>query len=81
MKLDPDDKELLESFERGEWKPTSSSDVDRMGQLARQQLHVHVCAGLDSLARGEGRAHDPGGGRRLAERIKLRRRVTRPAKS
>ena len=34
MKLDPDEKELLESFERGEWKPTSADEVARMRELA-----------------------------------------------
>ena len=48
---------------------------------AREQLRADVQAGLDALARGEGRAYDKASGRELAERIKSRGRATRMKKS
>lgn len=36
--LSLDEKELLESFERGEWKPASADEVARMRELARNRL-------------------------------------------
>ena len=77
MTLDPDEKALLESVERGEWKPTVRDDAARIRELARQQLRVDVHAGFDQLARGEGRSYDPASGRRLAARIKTRGRAMR----
>ncbi len=48
--------------------------------LAREELRADVEAGLDRLARGEGRAYDKASGRQLAERIKARGRVARTKK-
>jgi hypothetical protein len=58
MKLDPDEEKLLESFERGDWKPTPGDQIARMRELARQQLRVDVEAGLNTLARSDGHSHD-----------------------
>ena len=48
---------------------------------AREQLRVDVQAGLDQLARGEGRTHDKTSGRQLAAHIKSRGRAARAKKS
>lgn len=77
MKLDPDEKELLESVERGEWKSAGAGEVARMGERVRQRLRADVQAGFDALARGEGRSHDKLTGRRLAASIKSRGRAKR----
>jgi len=77
MKLDPDEKKLLESFERGEWKPTSADEVARMRELARRHLRADVQAGLDTLARGDGRSYNRVSGRRLAASITSRGRARR----
>lgn len=74
MKLDPYEKEMLESFERGEWKPTNADEVGRMREFARQQLRANVRAGFES-ARAEGRVDDHAVGPRPAQRIKKRGRV------
>ena len=77
MKLDPDEKELLESFERGEWKPTSADEAARMRELARRHLRAEVQRGFDALDGGEGRSSDRVSGRRLSASIKSRGRATR----
>ena len=77
MKLDPDENALLESIERGEWKPTTAGDVARMREFARQHLRADVQPGVDPLARGEGRSFDRVSGRRLAASITSRGRATR----
>ncbi len=77
MKLDPDKKKLLESFDRGEWKPTNADEVARMHELARQHLRADVQAGFDAVARGAGRSYNRAPGRRLAASIKSRGRATR----
>jgi hypothetical protein len=66
MKLDPDEKKMLESFERGEWKPTSAAEAARMRELARRHLRADVQAGFDALDRGDGGSYDRVSGRRLA---------------
>ncbi len=39
MKLDPEEKEILESFERDEWRSVSdTTEVERYGEYARQTL-------------------------------------------
>ena len=48
---------------------------------AREQLRADVQAGVEQLARGEGRPYDRTSGRQLAERIKSRGRATRGKKS
>ena len=48
---------------------------------AREQLRTDVQAGLDQLARGEGRSYDKASGRQLAERIKSGGRAARVKKS
>jgi antitoxin ParD1/3/4 len=48
---------------------------------ARAQLRADVQAGLDQLARGEGRAYDKASGRQLAERVKARGRAARAKKA
>jgi antitoxin ParD1/3/4 len=48
---------------------------------AREQLRADVQAGVDQLARGEGRVYDKTSGRQLAERIKSRGRAARAKKS
>jgi len=77
MKLDPDEKKLLESFERGEWKPGSDDEVARMRELARQHLGADVQAGFDALGRGDSRSYDRVSGRRLAASSKSRGRARR----
>jgi len=77
MKLDPDEKTLLESFDRGEWKPTNADEVARMRELARQHLRADVRAGSDALASGDGRRYNRVSGRRLAASIKSRGRARR----
>ena len=77
MKLDPDEKKLLESFERGEWKPTSADEAARMRELARRHLRADVQASFDALDRGDGRRYDRVSGRRLAASIKSRGRARR----
>lgn len=77
MKLYPDEKALLESIERGEWKPTTAGDVARMREMARQHLRADVQAGVDALTRGEGRSSTGVSGRRLAASITSRGRATR----
>ena len=47
----------------------------------REHLRADVQAGLDALARGEGRPYDKASGRELAERVKSRGRATRTKKS
>ena len=69
MRLDPDEKTLLESFERGEWKPAGADEVARMRELARQHLRAGVQAGFDALDRGDGRSYDRVSGRRLSASI------------
>jgi hypothetical protein len=80
MKLDPDEKKLVESFERGEWKPVDGGEIARMRELARNQLRADVRAGFNSLARGEGRRYDKRSGRRLAASVKARGRATQTKK-
>ena len=77
MRLDPDEKTLLESFERGEWKPAGADEVARMRELARQHLRADVQAGFDALDRGDGRSYDRVSGRRLAASITSRGRARR----
>lgn len=77
MKLDPDEKQLLESVERGEWKPAGAGEVARKRALVRERLGADVQAGFDALARGEGRSYDTVSGRRLAASIKSRGRARR----
>ena len=77
MKLDLNEKSLLESIERGDWQPTKAGDVARMRELARQHLRADVQAGVDALARGEGRSYDRVSGRRLAASITSRGRAKR----
>jgi hypothetical protein len=77
MKLDPDEKKLLESFERSEWKPASADEVARMRELARQHLRADVQAGFDALDRGDGRSYNQVSGRRLAASITSRGRARR----
>jgi len=77
MKLDPDEKKLLESFERGEWKPVGDEDVARMRELARRHLREDVQAGFDPLASGDGRSDNRVSGRRLAASITSRGRARR----
>jgi antitoxin ParD1/3/4 len=48
---------------------------------AREQLRADVQAGLDQLARGEGRTYDKASGRQLAAGIKSRGRAARAKKS
>jgi len=48
---------------------------------AREQLRGDVQAGVDALARGEGRIYDKASGRQLAEQIKSRGRAARTKKS
>jgi hypothetical protein len=81
MKLDPDEKELLDSIARGDWKPIAGDEVVRMRVLARQQLRLDVHAGFDVLARGEGHSHDAASGPRLARRITARSRTRRAQNS
>ena len=78
MKLDPDERKLLESIERGEW---TSVEGDRIAvrEYARQQLRLHVKAGFDAIARDTGRSHNPASGRQLAKRIKTAGRARRRA--
>ena len=78
MTLDPDERKLLESFERGEW---TSVEGDRIAvrEYARQQLRVDVKAGFDAIARDTGRSHNPFSGRQLASRIKTAARARRRA--
>jgi hypothetical protein len=76
MKLDPDEKNLFESFERGEWKPASADEVARMRELARQHLGADVQAGFDALGRGDSLSHDRVA-RRLAASITSRGRARR----
>jgi hypothetical protein len=45
MTLNPDEKALLESFERGEWKPVDADEVARMRELARNHLRADVRSG------------------------------------
>lgn len=33
MNLNPDEKELLESFERGEWKPVDADEIARTREI------------------------------------------------
>lgn len=80
MKLDPDEKKLLRSFERGEWKPTSADEAARMRERARQHLRADVQAGFDAIDCGAGRSYDRVSGRRLAASIKSRGRATRSKK-
>ena len=47
---------------------------------AREHVRADVQAGIDQLARGEGRAYDKTSGRQLAERIKSRGRAARAKK-
>ena len=47
----------------------------------REQLRADVQAGLGQLVRGERRTYDKTSGRKLANRIKSRRRATRGKKS
>jgi hypothetical protein len=47
MKLDPDEKELLESVERGEWQPAAGDEMFRTRDLARKHLRADVEAGCD----------------------------------
>ena len=47
---------------------------------AREHLRADVQAGIDQLARGEGRAYDKTPSRQLAERIKSRGRAARAKK-
>ena len=77
MKPDPDEKKLLRSFERGEWKPTSADEATRMRELARQHLRADVQAGFDAIDRGAGRSYDRVSGRRLAASITSRGRARR----
>jgi len=77
MRLDPDEKTLLESFERGEWKPAGADEVARMRELARQHLRADVQAGFDALDRGDGCSYDRVSGRRLAASIKSQGRARR----
>lgn len=80
MKLDPDEEKLLESFDRGDWKPIPGYEIARMRELAQQQLRVDVEAGLNTFARSDGHSLDAGSGRRLADQIKARGRATRSTK-
>jgi hypothetical protein len=80
LELDPDEKKLLESFERGELKPTSADEAARMRELARQHLRADVQASFDATDRGAGRSDDRVSGRRLAASIKSRGRATRSKK-
>ena len=43
----------------------------------RERLRADVQAGLDQLARGQGKVHDKASGRRLIERIKADGRAAR----
>lgn len=81
MKLDPDEKKLLESFEGEEWKSADAGEVDRMRELARNQLGADVRAGFDALARGEGPSYHAESGKRLVEQVKQRGRSTRSKKA
>lgn len=73
MTLNPDEKEVLESFERGEWKPVDDGDeVARMLELVRHQLRADVRANFDALIRGEERSPDATSGKRLAQRSRHR---------
>lgn len=47
----------------------------------REQLRADVQAGLGQLVRGERRTYDKTSGRKLANRVKSRRRATRGKKS
>jgi hypothetical protein len=80
FKLDPDEKKLLESFERGDWKPKPGYEIARMRELARQQRRVDVEAGFNTFARSDGHSLDAGSGRRIADQIKARGRATRSTK-
>lgn len=81
MKLDPDEKKLLESFERGEWKPVEADEGARMRELARQHLRADVQAGFDALDRGDGRSYDRISSQRLAASIKSKARARRTKRS
>jgi len=37
MNLDPDEKELLESFERGEWLSVAGDEAARLRELVRKR--------------------------------------------
>ena len=58
MKLDPDEKKLLKSFERGEWKPTADGELARLRELAQQGIRRNAVVGPDTLVSGR-RNHRP----------------------
>lgn len=49
MNLDPDEKELLESFERGEWRSVHGDEAARLRELVRERTPrcADVEAGFD----------------------------------
>lgn len=71
MTLNPDEKELLESFERGEWRSVVG-DRAALRKLARERLRIDVQPGLDDLARTKGRSYDRASGRWLRRSAKTR---------
>ncbi len=80
LKLDPNEKTLVESFEPGDWQPIPGYEIARKRELARRQLRVDVEAGLNTFACSDGHSLDAGSGRRLADQIKARGRATRTTK-
>lgn len=64
MNLDPDEKELLDSFERGEWKSVAADETARMQNVALREKAAHQTrseanvSSIDSLALERGPSPD-----------------------